>query len=423
MSSANTIKLRIRNFSCLSTADLQLSQITVLVGPQASGKSIISKLVFFFLDVLSRQFAAIEELKTFDEFRLDLADDFKTWFPPSAWGNKHFQINFEVGSYSVNLIRSRTRTKKAADKIVIKFSSFFERDYKNSLQAYSRGRKKTGSKELDPSREFDLIYRVRNAAERSLRKALGYNFPESQLFVPAGRSFFTSVGKAFAALERGLDPVTARFGRYFGTLRDRGLFRRYQDRLELHSHYRHKLSQEIFGGRIRISKGEEFVEADDGRRIPFGMLSSGQQELLPLLVALDNFRFRDRYRIYIEEPEAHLFPSAQSDLIDFLVHMGIGGHGRYIITTHSPYVLTRLNVLKKAALIAKKKPRSAEKIQKIIRGNTYVGMKGLAAYTIKNKQVISVIGKDGLIDGDYLDNISGQLSREFNELLEIEYSR
>jgi AAA ATPase-like protein len=154
------------------------------------------------------------------------------------------------------------------------------------------------------------------------------------------------------------------------------------------------------------------------------MLSSGQQELLPLLVALDNFRFRERYRIYIEEPEAHLFPSAQSDLVDLLVYMGMGGHGRYIVvTTHSPYVLTRLNVLKKAALVTKKKPRSIHKIQKILRGNMYVGLKGLAAYTIANKKVISVVGKDGLIDGDYLDSISGQLSREFNDLLEIEYAR
>ena len=34
----------------------------------------------------------------------------------------------------------------------------------------------------------------------------------------------------------------------------------------------------------------------------------------------------------------------------------------------------------------------------------------------------SILGDDGLIDGDYIDDISGQIAQEFSELREIEFS-
>ena len=48
------------------------------------------------------------------------------------------------------------------------------------------------------------------------------NYFHAQTFVPAGRSFFTSMGKAVTAFERGglLDPVTVAFGRLFTALRE-----------------------------------------------------------------------------------------------------------------------------------------------------------------------------------------------------------
>lgn len=127
-------QISIRRFSCLDTADLSLSQITVLIGPQGSGKSVISKLVFFCFDVLNKQFSSIEDGKTFDEFKLELAEEFNRWFPPTAWGRHPFIIKFQAGPYSIAIRRANQRNNKLAEKVRIGFSKFFEKEYKISAR-------------------------------------------------------------------------------------------------------------------------------------------------------------------------------------------------------------------------------------------------------------------------------------------------
>ena len=58
-----------------------------------------------------------------------------------------------------------------------------------------------------------------------------------------------------------------------------------------------------------------------------------------------------RVFLHIEEPELGLFPDAQCDLLNRLVVLGSGkdcNSVRFMLTTHSPYVLNHLNLLIKA---------------------------------------------------------------------------
>src|SRR4051812_11828532 len=97
--------LSISCFSCIDKADIEVGDFTVVVGPQASGKSIISKLGYFFYDILSQQYAALEEGRDSKAYLKRLADDFQTWFPPSAWGKSRFRIKFEAGPISFEVTR------------------------------------------------------------------------------------------------------------------------------------------------------------------------------------------------------------------------------------------------------------------------------------------------------------------------------
>ena len=53
------------------------------------------------------------------------------------------------------------------------------------------------------------------------------------------------------------------------------------------SSLRERLSEQLFSGTIKVDKNEEYIESKDGRKIPFAIMSSGQQELLPLWLALN----------------------------------------------------------------------------------------------------------------------------------------
>ncbi|RXH26447.1 hypothetical protein XH99_21260 [Bradyrhizobium nanningense] len=86
-----------------------------------------------------------------------------------------------------------------------------------------------------------------------------------------------------------LDPLTVRFGRFFASIRDeRGnLVFRAKRPSEQQQRNRNELMHKLFGGNIMFNRDQAYVVSDDGRKIPFASLSSGQQELLPLWLSIE----------------------------------------------------------------------------------------------------------------------------------------
>jgi hypothetical protein len=126
--------------------------------------------------------------------------------------------------------------------------------------------------------------------------------------------------------------------------------------------------------------------------------------------------------IYIEEPEAHLFPEAQSRLVELIAYvLNEANNVSAVITTHSPYVLAKLNNLIKAGSLGSSGSIRSNKISEIIKRDRWLRQDRVAAFAIAEGQTRELIGKEGLIDADYLDGVSGTISNEFSRLLEIEY--
>jgi hypothetical protein len=108
-------------------------------------------------------------------------------------------------------------------------------------------------------------------------------------------------------------------------------------------------------------KSLRFRRLWDEKEIPLAYLSSGVQELLPLLNVLGHMAARQRDRIvfprkdnlpgmpdqiivskglaYIEEPEANIFPSTQYDLVRLFARLSSEPRldFSFLITTHSPF--------------------------------------------------------------------------------------
>ena len=184
----------------------------------------------------------------------------------------------------------------------------------------------------------------------------------------------------------------------------------------------------LFGGEIKFENELEFVETKDGRRVPFSALSSGQQELLPMWLLIDYLRdMSGRNRkggdlVYIEEPEAHLFPSAQSILMDYLIGSVVSRRDNrsLLLTTHSPYILSKLNNYLKAGSLGRHKKYTAD-VSKVVDRQCWLTPQRLRAYAIDDGCLVDLIDADGLIDGAYIDQVSEEVARQFNELLDIEY--
>lgn len=423
--------LVVRDFSCIEQATLDLARLTVLIGPQASGKSVLSKLIYFFQDLLNSQINGVEIEQDFEAFKERATSEFKRWFPVSAWGSKKFHILFENGPLWVSIDRKKSY-RKPSEGFHLVFSPYFHEVFEAAAASFRDGMAKLDQSPEQPSyMHWELKWQIRKDFHARFERELGEGFSRAQMFVPAGRAFFTSVGRAMAVFEKSgfLDPATLAFGRYWAAVRD-------SDHIGFEVSFPRtsaKLMTEIFGGELKVDRDFEYVLSPDGRKVPLSALSSGQQELLPLWMTLEQYFSEDERggaessMMYIEEPEAHLFPHAQSMLIEYLtskLYVPAKNRRKMLITTHSPYVLAKLNNLLKASEVARRATKEqVAQISQLFPRASWLKRGHLSAYAIVDRRLISIIDDDGLVDALYLDSVSDQIMSQFSELLEIEYGK
>ena len=87
-----------------------------------------------------------------------------------------------------------------------------------------------------------------------------------------------------------------------------------------------------------VSKGDNkytFVVASEGRQIEFGILSSGEKEVLNFIFSTIALDLKNAVLI-IDEPELHLHPQWQRKLIHLYNKMAEARKLQFIISTHSP---------------------------------------------------------------------------------------
>ena len=425
------MNLNVDDFSCLKSASFQVAPVTVLIGPQGSGKSVLCKLNYFFWDLLARQHKFAESGAEIAEFKRDVARQFRTWFPPAAWGQKRFNITFAAGPYTARILR-RMSKGSVADDVSVTLSGFFETQYSDLRTAYTELSASDAREDRGLlRRSIESGFRIRDRYDRVMTKEMEDLYVNFQMFFPAGRAFFTSMGRLVAAMKQAssLDPVTVTFAEVFANLRDFSRTR-FISALENDDSNaaRQKIMLDLFGGEIKFERELEYVQTNDGRRIPFTALSSGQQELLPMWTLVDYFSRLTRGRpdakeiFYIEEPEAHLFPTAQSILMDFLVGTLVSRQKKrdLVITTHSPYILAKINNYLKAGHIGRNR-RLSDQVEKIVSKDCWLTNDVLKAYAIEDGRLKDLIDDEGLISAYYIDKVSEEVSDTFEKLLDLQY--
>jgi AAA ATPase domain len=411
-----TERLIIQNFAGIQHIDIEIKKFNILIGPQASGKSICAKLLFYFKNITSEILDAVDEAGYSQE---NVETKFKTcfleYFPFISWGDISFLIRYENNASFIEVTSDKTKR----ESVEIHYSA----EYHHVISKIEEKRLEITSSD---SLSQNLIVQKYNPLE-FVKSQLGEFALDFQLFIPAGRSFFAIIQRSiFSLLNRknSFDPFLVSFGAIYESVK--------QAQLPLFqstsNNQMQKLAEEIVCGRYMEYMNQDFIRMLDGRVVNLATSSSGQQETLPLTMILTELPrlngFNDRKTVYIEEPEAHIFPNAQRRLVEliaaaFNLHPG---KTQFFITTHSPYVLTAVNNLLQAgeAYSLDLKGESLKKLEKLVPKTIALNVKDLAVYSITREGVESILSEElGLIDTNIIDEISNDLSIEFGQLLDL----
>ena len=129
-------KLTVKNFSVIKEAELEFGKITVLIGPQASGKSLLCKLTYF----LGREVIniAIDRVVSrfefgFSDFEIAVQKEFVRWFPRGGWGNENWSIIFSAKDYEITI--TPPSTSEPYSEAIVTFNESFMSAYLARIDA------------------------------------------------------------------------------------------------------------------------------------------------------------------------------------------------------------------------------------------------------------------------------------------------
>ncbi|NEN99458.1 MAG: AAA family ATPase [Moorea sp. SIO3I7] len=463
-------KLTVKNFAGIEELEIEVKRINIVIGPQASGKSVCAKLLFYFKNFVWKILDTVENEQTKPDIDLSYSQTFQDYFPPDSWGENNFYIKYEISEGFIEI----TRNKENTNKININYSEFFknlkeelleklkkfdkQRYLINSLIDYKIKLTEENNKKSDDLTSLleqieILLTRVKENPESNetiikqsflreqliefLSSSLWDEAAYTQLFIPAGRSFFYNLQSSIFSLisnKSVIDTFMIKFGSTYESIKalNARIIKETEDinKKEINDEIDSLIKKILCGEHIQ-EKGEDFLRMADGRRISIANSSSGQQETFPLTIILSALPFlvdedSAGQTVYIEEPEAHLFPSAQRKMVELIACVFNSDPQKqklqFFITTHSPYILTSINNLLQAGMLYKESSQDVlPKLEEIVPRYKALSTLDLSAYVLENGKAENILDdkETGLINANLIDGVSDELAIEFDELLDL----
>lgn len=390
-------KLTIKKFGPIEKVEIELKRINVILGPQSSGKSTVLK-VACFCDWIERQVTISQEV------------------------DKYFDTNFFVR----NLVKFHK-----LDGFMQKFS--FIRYETDAIRF-----------EYDAATN-KCCYVWANTSKR-------WNYKRAKIaYIPSERNLVAAIPNWYQVSMKDnniLDFMTEwEFARKNFAMQEK----------ILGLPFSYKYSPSDRGDRIVMT---------DGHEIDLTNASSGLQSLTPLYIMLKyltNEFFKEKqtkveetmlrenleliiarectdkpsakqqdivnnmltpYRtdFFIEEPEAHIFPSTQKDFIYSMVWL-LNSRKKHFcfMATHSPYIMTALNNMIMAGELIAESMDKAAKIEERFPKRQTLRYNEVAAFSMKDGTIKSIMDEEyKLISADALDSASQEISDDFDFLLNLQ---
>lgn len=251
-----------------------------------------------------------------------------------------------------------------------------------------------------------LLAEVDKKRQLSFEENLSFDFT----YIPSERNLAITLSDSlFALIQTGtaLPQLFTRFGDKFQKARKESTVFNYKN---------------ILGIDYVLKEGRDIVMLPSGKEISIHDASSGIQGNIALLTVFDyvtNSTFRKENLLVIEEPELNLFPETQNKLVQHFIEKG--NNNQILLTTHSPYILTSLNNMMYAWQIGQ---NHSEEVGVIMEKKYWINPEDVSAYMMLSDGTCENIldRKEGMIDAEKIDGISGELNKQFDQLIEIEHN-
>lgn len=432
--------IKIRNFGPIKEVDIDLNkEMEIVIGPQASGKSTFSKTIYFckkirdyfiqYLDiVMNNEYWYSDEL--YVKFLKFIRQPFMGYFGTT----KHMQ-NFEIEYYYE--VESKRFVKIGLDKdhyAKFKFSSEMEEDIRNMIkQAVEVAAHNTNVN------EFAQTYFQQQGFIEKMKIPVKKIFCDDDklIYIPAGRNLLAIVPEAFSKKSTVLedeniditqiDLITQEFIQYikgakseFGSKLDemtQNYIKTVKGQIKNHDVEMARLliRNILCADYINDKDGEKlFYDKEHWVKLMFG--SSGQQEIVWALntIFLAILKNEKTFMVF-EEPESHLFPDSQAEIAKLVALMIHSNGSRVIITTHSPYMLTAVNLL----IYSGEEEKNSNE-NSVITKEFRLKPRSVGAYFITRStgRFENIIGEtEKLIDALAIDGISDEINEKMDEIL------
>jgi predicted ATPase len=405
-------RLKVKDFLAIKEADFNVKKFNVIIGKQATEKSTLTRLIHFFRKSLKECLDSVAFHGNLNFERIFI-NNFYSYFPGYLWENQKFNINYKIEDVEIELSNNNN-----ISKLQIRASETFEELLLITKKFYEE----TKAVKEDP---LDNLMKLYSYIENKLKDSSYKFLAEENFYIPSGRSFFSTLrANTFTLISISrlrklkLDPTLNQFGELYESgmfLFDRVIGKYKAEFIDFL-----KDLNKICGGNLISYSDNVSIELENGLKIKIEDASSGQQEIVPVLMILLTHSLEKEINdlFTIEEPEAHLFPETHRDVIFFISKVCNTFNKSVIITTHSPYILSAFNILLLADDIMNEKNK--EKIERIIGKNAAIKFEDIEAYTIEDGILKSFLNHETkLLDTNIIDKATEAFEDLFDKLNEI----
>jgi AAA15 family ATPase/GTPase len=428
-------RIEIENFGPIKHVAFDINDYTIFIGPQASGKSTIARLVYFFLS-MKNEFTHILFDKggsfirpTIERWKEKLLEKFDKY-----WDHSFLHENTKISFFIDDSKNISLNFKNGSLNVII--SKLLESAFNQVVDRVANQLEQTTTTEFNMA----LTKLYLSFDELTFLSDVLPHTPRYYEYIPDGRTIFSVLYNELTPAISSINNIFVHeFIQTTNIIRRELVKRSIEERLQnIHKSLSsdrtknfvitekiYRLTLQILHGKYCCENSIDFIHTDIDKKIPLTSSSSGQQETIWILYRLlfHEITLADteaaRFTV-IEEPESHLFPEGQRKMMYALTLFANHSKNQLMLTTHSPYILTPLSNLLYAFTLGQNESKR-EKVAKIIDPDLWIDPKRFECYYVDNGMIESVVDREtNIINLDKLDMASTYGNDELEKLLELE---